>query len=152
MKKVIIGILFLSFSLAIYSQSCERREGKLLEAFGSFSAATMYNTYSSIGSIGDGFGCEVYKSETVNDLLTAQKNLIDNLVKVIEDLINGNFLINQSDMDYANSTIYALNGLKKQSQLMLAYVKSKSQEDLKAYDDQRKKNWKDISKLMGIEE
>jgi hypothetical protein len=152
MKKLITGICLLCISINGISQSCERRESKLLEAVGSFSAASMYNTYSAIGSIGDGYGCEVYKEESVNALLNAQKNLIDNLIKVLEDLINGNFFINQSDIDYANSAIYAFNGLKKQSQLLLDYVKNKSQENLKAYDDQRKKNWKDISKLMGIEE
>ncbi len=151
MKKLLFVICVSLISVAGLCQTCEQREAKLLEAMGSFSAGLLYNTYGTIGSIVDGFAHDAYKEETVNNLLDAQKKLTDNLVKVFEDLENGGYLKAKDDIDYANTAISILKGLKMQAQFMLNYVNNKSQQNQDAYDAQRNKNWKQISKLMGLE-
>ncbi len=152
MKKLFIILVILVTSISLSAQTCEQRLEKLLEATGSFSAATMYNTYAAIGSIGDGYGHDAYDAVTVNDLLDAQKKLADNLMKVFRDLKDEKTFSSQSDIDYANAAINILNGLKSQAQLMEDYVNTKKQQKLNDYNTQRKKNWSAISKLMGIKE
>lgn len=152
MKKLLIGFCLLVASFNGFTQTCEEREGKLLEAVGSFSAGLLYNTYGVIGSIADGYARDVYNLQTVNDLLDAQKRLTDNLVKVLDDLKSGNFLKDKPDQDYAVSAVDILKGLKKQAQWFQDYAKTSNKQKQADYEEQRKKNWKDISKLMGIDE
>ena len=83
MRKQIILFLFLMVSVNSFSQACEERENKLLEAFGGFSAGMLYNTYGLIGSISDGYAHDAYDALTISDLMDAQIKVVDNLVKVL---------------------------------------------------------------------
>jgi hypothetical protein len=152
MRKYIISFLFLMASINSFSQSCEERENKLLEAFGGFSAGMLYNTYGVIGSISDGYAHDAYDPLTISDLMDAQKKVADNLVKVLEELKSGGFLKDKEDQDFTGSVISILKGLKKQAQLLEDYVNNKSRQKQDAYEEQRKQNWSAISKLMGIAE
>jgi len=152
MRKHIIILFCLAAFLPGISQTCEERETKMLEAFGGFSAGMLYNTYGLIGSISDGYAQDAYDALTVSDLMNAQKKVADNLVKVLEDLKNGGFLKAKKDQDFAGSLITVLKGLKNQAQLLEDFADNKSRQKQEAYEEQRKKNWSAISKLMGIEE
>ncbi len=152
MKKLFIAFCLVTGSFNVFSQTCEQREDKLLSAFGSFSAATLYNTYGVIGGIADGYAHDAYDVQTVNDLLDAQKKLADNLLKVLTDLKNDGALKDKADQDYSVSAIDILKGLKRQVQFFQDYIKNNNRQEKDDYEQQRKKNWKDISKLMGIEE
>jgi hypothetical protein len=152
MRKHIVIFFLLTGSIHSFSQTCEERESKMLEAFGGFSAALLYNTYGLIGSISDGFTHDAYDPLTVSDLMVAQKKVADNLVKVMEELKNGGFLQDNKDQDFAGSIIIILKGLKKQAQLLEDYSDNKSRQIQDAYEDQRKQNWSAISRLMGIKE
>ncbi len=150
MKKIIPILLLLIGSFQSFSQSCEERELKLVAAIGSFSSALLYNTYGLIGSIADGYGQDVYDVTTTNDLLAAQRKLAGNLVIVLENLSQEQSLQGQFEKEYAAAAIAVLKGLDKQAQLMQEYVKKRNQSKLEAYSTQRDKNWKDISRLMGL--
>jgi hypothetical protein len=152
MKKLFITLCLFTVSSGGFSQTCEERESKLLEAVGGFSAGMLYNTYGLIGSISDGYAHDAYDALTINDLMDAQKRVFDNFVKVVEELKNGGYLKDTKDQDYAVSIINILKGLKKQAQLLEDYADNKSRQKQEAYDAQRKQNWSAISKLMGIEE
>ena len=134
------------------SQTCEEREKELLSTIGSFSAGFLYNTYGVIGSISDAFVHEAYDTQTVNDLLNAQNNMLAHMATMLENLVKGKYLTDSVDIQYANSAALILKGLKKQSELLLEYVKNKSKQKSDIYEDQRSKNWKDISKLMGLKD
>ncbi len=152
MRKYIIVLFLLITSINSYSQTCEERESKLLEAVGGFSAGLLYNTYGLIGSISDGYTHDAYDALTISDLMDAQKKLSDNLVKMMEELKSGGYLKDKKDQDFAGSVINILKGLKKQAQLLEDYADNKSRQKQEAYEEQRKQNWSAISKLMGIEE
>ena len=145
-----IVLLMLVMTTSIGAQTCEQREEKLKSSLASFSAAVLYNTYGLIGSISDGFGQDVYNDETAINLLDAQNKLMDNLVRVLDELNKTH--LPEKDSIYINSASNILRGLKKQSELMQDYCNNKRQQKLNAYEEQRKKNWSDISKLMGVKE
>lgn len=152
MKKFFIALCVFAVSSGAFSQTCEERESKLLEAVGGFSAGMLYNTYGLIGSISDGYAHDVYDAVTIGDLMDAQKKVADNLVKVLEELKNDGYLKDKKDQDYAGSIINILKGLKKQAQFLEDYADNKTRQKQEAYEEQRKQNWSAISKLMGIEE
>jgi len=152
MKKYLLILATLFVFTNSFSQTCEEREDKLLSAVGGFSAGLLYNTYGLIGSVGDAFGKDAYTAETVTDLMNAQKNMADNLIKLIDGLITDNALKDENDKNYIIATKEIIAGLKKQAEILADYAKTNSSQQQKAYEQQRQKNWKDISKLMGIEE
>lgn len=152
MKKILVAACLIAITNLGISQTCEQRENKLLEAFGGFSAAMLYNTYGLIGSISDGFTHEAYDAVMVSELMEAQVKLADNLVKMLEELKNGGYLKDKNDHDFVVKLIDILKDLKKQAQLLDDYSNTKNRQKQADYETQRKQNWSAISKLMGIEE
>jgi hypothetical protein len=151
MKKILLAFVFGAAALHVSGQNCEEREQALLTAFGGLSASYLYNTYGVIGSIGDGFGCDTYDVEMVDDLLSAQKRVLDNMIATIDNLINKKHLTDTSDISYSKSFIALMKGLRQQADLLIDYSKTKAKKKLTEYEAQRNKNWKDLAKLMGIE-
>lgn len=152
MNKFLLTVFFFIVSGSSYSQTCEEKNDQLLMAVRSFSAATLYNTYATIGSISDGFVHKVYDAETVIGLLDAQIKLTENLSGVFEKLLSGKIMQSVPDSSYSNVSIEILNGLKKQALILKEYTQLKKQKKLSEYEDQRKNNWSAISRLMGISE
>jgi hypothetical protein len=83
--------------------------------------------------------------------LDEQKNLADNLTKTLNNLKDGGYLPDQQDKDYVVSATGILNGLKRQANLFETYMNVKTDKSFADYNDQRQKNWKEISKLMGLD-
>ncbi|MBC7872912.1 MAG: hypothetical protein H7Y01_02890 [Ferruginibacter sp.] len=151
MKKIFLACL-LAASLHSFPQTCEEREDKLLGVMGSLSAGFLYNTYGLIGSIADGYGYDAYTAATVTDLLNAQKKLADNMIVLLEKMVSEGAFKDKADNEYVLSSVSLLKGFKTQADLFLSIVKNKTQKNIDAYDDQRNKNWRDLSKLMGVKE
>ena len=152
MKKALLTGCLLVLGLAVLAQTGEEKEKKLVQAFTSFSAATLYNTYGIIGSISDGFGADAYDAETVKNLLNAQQELMDNLVKVVEDLKSSGTVSDSVTINYITTAAGIMKNLKQQARLMTDYARTKKRSLLDEYEKQRNTNWKDISKLMGVKE
>ena len=152
MRKILLALCLLAATSNSFSQTSEEREDKLLGMMGGLSAGFLYNTYGLIGSIADGYGQDAYTESTVTDLLEAQKKLADNMIALLDKMVVENAFKKQADKDYVVSSINIIKGLKNQEQLLLNLIKSKTQKNIAAYDLQRNKNWKDLSKLMGVDE
>lgn len=152
MKKLLLPLFAICLAIPGYSQTCEEREDKLLGMMGSLTAGFLYNTYAVIGSIGDGYGHDAYNAATVTDLMNAQKKLADNMIGLLEKTISDGAFKDQADKDYLSSTVSIIKGLRLQVERFLLIVKKNNQKNIDAYDEQRNKNWKDLSKLMGIKE
>jgi hypothetical protein len=152
MKKMILAICILGISFNSYAQTCEEREGKLLGVMGSLSAGFLYNTYALLGSISDGYAHDAYNAETATDLVNAQKQLADNMTSLLEKIIKDKAFKDKKDEDYLGACITIIKGLKAQAGYLVDLVKNNSQKNTNAYEEQRRKNWKDLSKLMGVPE
>ncbi|MDZ4806775.1 MAG: hypothetical protein SGI96_00740 [Bacteroidota bacterium] len=152
MKKIILALVVFIISHKAISQTCEEREDQLLGMMGGLSAGFLYNTYGLIGSIADGYGQDAYSESTVIDLLAAQKKLADNMIALLDKMITENAFKKQTDKDYVVSCVAIIKGLKNQVQLLINLIKNKTQKNIAAYDEQRNKSWKNLSKLMGVDE
>lgn len=152
MKKIIIACSLVLVSLNLNSQTCEERENKMLTIIGGFSAGMLYNTYGVIGAVADGFTNDAYKSNEVNNLMTAQKSMADNIIKMLNESLDEKIFSKEADKKFAESVIELIKGLKKQAQFLIEVSETNSGKKKDAYEEQRKKNWADLSKLMGIDE
>ena len=150
MRKMILAFLLLA-SVNSFSQSCEEKETKLVQAVGGFSSALLYNTYGVIGSIADAYVKNAYNATMVNNLMTAQKSQADNLVTMLNNLVTENVL-KESDKVYALGAIQILKGLKEQAGLLQEFATADGEKKQEAYEKKRKENWSAIATLMGIKE
>jgi len=152
MKKIVIAFAMLALSFSGFSQTCEEREQKLLESIGTLSAGFFYNTYGLIGSLADGYEHDAYSADAVTDLLDAQKKLAENMIIFLQKMLSDNIVKEQKDKDYMNTSVTLLKGFKTQIDLLLNLVNNKTQKNINAYEEQRKKSWKELSRMMGMEE
>lgn len=150
--KHLLLISCMAFSIHVTAQTCEERETKLLELNGSLSAAFMYNTYAVLGSLADGFGHEVYDKETITDLMAAQRKMASNMVNVFEKILMDQILTVEDNRDYIRTTIVIVKSFITQIDLFQKYVQNKTQKNLNAFQAERTSNWKQLSKLMGIDD
>ena len=74
------------------------------------------------------------------------------MIIYLEKMVSDNILKDQEDKDYVTSSANLLKGFKTQIDLLLTLVNSKTQKNINAYEEQRNKNWKELSRMMGIDE
>lgn len=139
-----------AISYSSYSQSCEEREQDLLQGIGAMSATLVYNTYIAIGSQADGFN-KSNTPEKVKELMNEQVSLMNTLVERMERMIKNKTVKSEDDIAYSKQLIEILKGLGKQAKFLIDYCDSRSTDDIKRFDEQRKTNWSNISKYLGLD-
>lgn len=152
--------VLLMLSIGCFSQSgsstttttktCDERDLKLREALGSSSAVIVYNTYLAIGSICDNYVYKGYDEKKVNELFDEQKELLGTIDNVFNKLLDEKILVKKDDVAYTQELSSVLKGLKRQMELFQEYMKDKTDARTTTYDNQRKKNWDKIARLIGI--
>lgn len=150
MKKLIVTLFLFVISFSSYSQTCEEREQELLQGIGAMSATLVYNTYIAIGSQADGLN----KSNTpskVKELMNEQVSLMNNLAERMDRMIKNKSLKSVDDITYSKQLIEILKGLSKQAKFLIDYCDSRSTDDINRFEEQRKTNWSNISKYLGID-
>jgi hypothetical protein len=152
MKKTILCCALLTISVLSFSQTCEEREGKLLEVTGALSAGFVYNTYLAIGGTADNFVSKQYDSSFCKTLLVEQLALVSSIQKTFKETSDKNLVKDEADKLFFADMDKVLNGLKKQAQYFIDYVAIKSTDKMELYDNQRKANWAGISKLLGLDD
>lgn len=151
MRKLILLLFILITGTASHAQLTAAQESKMLQSMGGLSAAYLYNTYSAIGSVADGYSGGVYTEKETTDILDNQKQMCGNLIKMLQGLVDDKVLNDQRDVDFMKNTITIIKGLKNQAQYYEDYMANKNDERKTKYDDQRKENWNGISKVLGLE-
>ncbi|MBI3138822.1 MAG: hypothetical protein HYZ15_09580 [Sphingobacteriales bacterium] len=150
MKKILFTLSLLVITLSGFTQTCEEREGKLLEMVGSLSSLYIYNTYTTIGSVCDGAVKEVYTDSFATAILEEQKGMLDLVIEKMNGLVMNKTLKDPSDVNYVNSLVPLLTGLKKQAQAYIDYMQTKEDSHKTLYSTARKSNWKSICEIMDI--
>src|SRR5689334_6483969 len=136
MKKILALLISLSLCLGSFGQSCEERENALLTALGSVSGGFVYNTYSTIGAVCDGFVKKIYDGSSAQSIIEEQVTLIESTRKSMQDIIDKKMLKDNDDVSYVNDLNNILDGLKKQANLLLDYIKTNNTAQATAFGDQ----------------
>lgn len=149
MKRMIllIGILF---SATCFSQTNDQRENKLLESLGTLASAYIYNTYITIGSMHDGLAGKIYSDSLTISVLEEQQSMLDVVIKSFNTLLKEKALKDVNDVNYVNSLLPLLSGLKGQAQADIDYLNTKNAGKSAEYSRLRMSNWKAICVMLNI--
>lgn len=154
MKKsfVILFSLFALFFNINNSVSAQAGKDEALKTIGSLSGLLMYNTYTTIGSIGDGFEEGVYDLTYLTDVMNEQIGGVASIIEQMNALNSSRFIDKPADKTYLKKCIETFELLKIQATALINYAKSKSEADGEKFQNARKSAWVNISDLLGLEE
>lgn len=120
-----------------------------MEAVGAAHGANLFNTYTAIGAIADGYGKGVYDESDVQDLMTTEAGFIKALTGSLTKLEEQKG-VSKQDRKALHQFIATYALLDAQARALLTYAKSNEDEDLKRFDEARKKAWTRIEDILGL--
>lgn len=136
---------------ALRAQSDEDKNAALRFIGGSM-AAMAYNSYISIGAIGDAYESEAYDDETVNSLMQEQVNICVKLQEQLRDFVESGFTSDSNDLEYLNRFDGILELLQDEAQALIDYVDNPAELSAEQFQSAREAAWAEIADLLGIEE
>lgn len=149
MKTFLVTIL-ISFSFSFSQAQCD---ADVRTAFGGVSSIMVYNTYITIGTIGDAYANEVYNSHRVVELMKEQTAMLETVSEMLSNCrkVNNNGLT-ADDIAYIEELIACIGSLKKEAQGLSDYSVTRSEEAQNRYSVNREKAWDQISILLGLDD
>jgi hypothetical protein len=126
----------------------QAEEDDRLVAIGALAGAHVYTTYGYIGTIADAFAHDVYDAQKVQDLTKEIVGLAEVNVKQLRKIREGNLV--DEDKKVIDEVIAVYDLLQREANALSAYSKSKSKEDLDAFEQSRTTVWPKIKAALGI--
>lgn len=152
MKKAMILVLSLCFvcTAGISVVKAEQSEHELmLESLGVLSAQGIYLTYTSIGTVVDGYSKKAYEKDFASELVQEFVNL-SNVAKEQMNKLLGSKAIQGEDIDYLTKLVATYELLIAEGNAFKNYLKTDEEKHIKIYHEKREKAWKNISELLGL--
>jgi hypothetical protein len=147
-KRLTSILLLVAFPLLAEAGKKEDRQ-QLLAHLGAAHAANLFNSYTAMGALADGFSRKAYSKKELREMLFAQRGMIETLQGSLNALSKMDDLAKD---DVAAVTeileVYAL--LDLEAVALLKYMESRNDEDLRAYDEARNQAWSRIERLLGL--
>ena len=143
MRRAVLAIAIIwALPSSAHAETC-------MEALGAVHSANLFNTYTAIGAVADGFSRDTYTKDDVRDLMATQTAFIDVLSKSLTTVDADVGTTSPDRKTIAKlQEIYRL--LKSEAMSLRAYSQSKKKSDLAAYDDSRARAWVEIEALLGL--
>lgn len=108
----------------------------------------VYFLFAYIGTIGDGFGNDVYDEDTATELIM---EVINNTKGTADMLGKLKPKMNADDAEAIGNMIDIYKDLNTYSTALGAFIKSRSQADLDKYQNARKTVWPKIQDFLGLD-
>ncbi|WP_038163515.1 hypothetical protein [Verrucomicrobium sp. BvORR106] len=125
-------------------------ENPVMHSFGAIGAQAVFCNYMAIAELADLHGKQVYDKTKVVQLANMYVGLTSAAKDSLTDLVDSGKL-NSSD-DAAVKEMVIINDLLiSTAKGIITYVETPSAETQAAYEKNRQKSWKAISKFLGIE-
>src|SRR5436190_17812661 len=122
----------------------------VMRTVGALGAQGVFSTYMAIAELADLYGAKTYDKEKALQLAGGYSGLTDAAKDSLSDLVASGKL--NSDDEAAVNQMIAINDLLgKTAQGIIAFIKDPTDDNQTAYDKNRQKSWKAISKFLGIE-
>lgn len=143
MRILLFTLMLLLPMTASASEDC-------LKSVGAAHGANLFNSYTAIGAIADGYSSGMYTKSEVRDLMATQIAFARTLRGGLETLAAGDI----SKTDKATIARFAQTyvHLEGEARALLKYTDSGKKEDLDAYDAERKKAWALVERILGLTE
>jgi hypothetical protein len=149
--KIAILCLVSVLALTLPTQSV-RAEGKanpFAVALGATGAQAVFSNYMAIAELADLYGAKAYDKDKATQLATMYAKLTESAKDSLTDLIDSGKL-NESDTTAVQQMVVINDLLGKTANGIVTYIKEPNEDNLAAYDKNRQKAWKSISKFLGI--
>jgi hypothetical protein len=149
--KIITLICTASLLLTQFTNAAAEKANPLTTALGATGAQAVFSNYMAIAELADLFGAKAYDKKKVTELATMYGKLTEGAKESLTDLIDSGKL-NDGDSAAVREMVVINDLLAKMSGCIVAYAKDPSEDNEAAYDKNRQKAWKAISKFLGIQE
>lgn len=149
--KITTLICTASLLLTQFTTIAAEKSNPLTTALGATGAQAVFSNYMAIAELADLFGAKAYDKKKVTELAGMYGKLTDGAKESLTDLIDSGKL-NDGDTASVREMVIINDLLTKMSGCIVAYAKDSSDENEAAYDKNRQKAWKAITKFLGIQE
>jgi hypothetical protein len=121
-----------------------------MRSVGALGAQGVFSTYMAIAELADLYGAKTYDKQKALQLAGGYSGLTDAAKDSLSDLVDSGKL--NTEDEAAVTQMIAINDLLgKTAQGIIAYINDPTDENESAYDKNRQKSWKAISKFLGLE-
>ena len=149
-KSVLLLTTALMFSLTPGHAQDAKEGSAMMQTVGALGAQGVFSTYMAIAELADLYGAKAYDKQKALQLAGGYSGLTDAAKDSLSDLVDSGKL--NSEDEAAVTQMIAINDLLgKTAQGIISYIKDPSDENQAAYDKNRQKSWKAISKFLGLE-
>ncbi len=150
--KIITLVCTASLLLAQFTYAAaEEKANPLTTALGATGAQAVFSNYMAIAELADLFGAKAYDKGKVGELATMYGKLTEGAKESLTDLIDSGKL-NEGDTAAIREMVVINDLLTKMAGCIVSYAKESNADNEAAYDKNRQKAWKSISKFLGIKD
>jgi hypothetical protein len=122
----------------------------LLQTTGALCAQGLYLTYTSVGTLADGYVKKVYDKNTTNQYLSAYIEIIKRIRDQLGKLQQSGALKDQADSAFVAKVLTTYELLSGEATAFQSFLSSGAQDDVDVYTSRRKDAWKNIQEILGI--
>jgi hypothetical protein len=130
------------------AQDEKPKDDSRLAAIGGLGASALYLAYLTIGTTADGFSKGVYDADQVKSTVESVSNLMKTNSDQLAAVRKGG--LTEEDGRFVDEMIAIMGMLRDYGKHLVDYTKEKDPKVGDAFDEQRKKTWERIKKLLGI--
>jgi hypothetical protein len=129
----------------------DKKADPLIAALGSTGAQAVFSTYFAVAELADLYGAKAYDAKKSVEIASTYAKLTENAKDSLTDLIDSGKL-NEADTASAREMVVINDLLGRTATDIIAYIKESNDDNLAAYNKNREKAWKAISKFLGLGE
>ena len=120
-----------------------------LNTIGAFSAGFVLQSYGYIGVLADAMSKEVYPPELVRSMLAETISYLRNVNSQLKKY-QPSGLIDARDQKFIATMVEIIDQLIVEAEALSSFAQTKSEDDLKRFEEARKNAWKNIKKTFGM--
>lgn len=131
---------------------CSAQKGTMLETFGATTSMFLYNTYTTIGSIGDQFECDCIDDTTAIAMMDEQVSALNDLATQFDTLLASGYIDDPLDFDFLSDCIATMRLLSDEAYYLAQYMRSFSDYYVDMFHEKRNAAWSMIAELLGLDD
>jgi hypothetical protein len=121
----------------------------MLQTTGALCAQGLYLTYTSVGTLADGYVKKVYDKDTATQYLNAYIEIIKRIKEQLNKLQQSG-AIQGEDVAFMAKIVDTYDLLQAEANSFQSYLTNGGQANVDVYDAKRKAAWKNIQEILGI--
>lgn len=121
----------------------------MLQTTGALCAQGLYLTYTSVGTLADGYVKKVYDKDSASQYLNAYIEIIQRIKEQLNKLQQSE-AIQGEDVTFVAKIVDTYDLLGAEANAFQSYLSSGGQANIDVYDTKRKAAWKNIQEILGI--